>query len=184
MAKKQEETKDPFGEAVPEPAVPVEGDYGEDEGINFETDFNLEDEYKPTPLCPKGNYFGMISGVKWDGQNNALIWDVTLGDDNDGVMSDGVTPIAGQVFDYRNWFPRPGDENEMSARGRQTKRQAKINMIKDFSDKMKLDMSSPKAIISAVQNQDWLGYRVVVTISVEQYQGRFRNNIARMVRSE
>ncbi|MFA5543024.1 MAG: hypothetical protein WDA47_04570 [Bacilli bacterium] len=188
MAKKEEKEQtqtmntDPFGNVqTDEQAFP--GDFS-DEGINFDTDFNLDDEYKPTPLAPKGNYFGTTSGLKWDASNNCLIWDVTLSDENDGVMSDGLTPIAGQVFDYRNWFPKAGDEKEMSARGRQTKRQAKINMIKDFADKMKIDMSTPKAIVDAINNAEWIGIPVIVSVSIDQYQGRFRNTVDRMVARE
>lgn len=177
--KEQEATYDPFADGI------SDGDAGEfydaDSGINFETDFNVDEEYKPIPLAPKGNYFGHVTEVVWDGQNSALVWSVTLSDQNEGAMSDG-SPIAGQVYDYRNWFPKAGDENEKSARGNQTKRQSKINMIKDFSTKMKVDMNSPQAIITAIQNQDWVGIPVVATLVVKAYQGRFRNEISGLQR--
>lgn len=182
MAKKEakeETTVDPFGGDYNPDTDGFPGDF--DEGINFDTDFDLDDEYKPTPLAPKGNYFGSVSGVKWDGQNQALIWNITLSDENEGVMSDGETPLAGQVFYYRNWFPRLGDETEMSKRGNQTKRQAKINMIKDFADGMKISMSSPEQIIQAVQNQDWVGMPVIASVTIESYEGRHRNSISKMV---
>ena len=186
MAKKEETQTttqtDPFGNA-PAGAEDFPGDFS-DEGINFDTDFNLDDEYKPTPLAPKGNYFGTTSGLKWDASNNCLIWSVTLSDENEGVMSDGSTPVSGQIFDYRNWFPKSGDELEMSARGRQTKRQSKINMIKEFADKMKIDMSSPQRIVEAVQNGDWVGISVLVSVGIDQYMGRFRNTVDRMVARE
>lgn len=194
MAKKTEDTQtevqtqtetqtpDPFGNSFP--SEPGPEDFAGDEGINFDTDFDLEDEYKPLPLAAKGTYFGTVSGLKWDAGQNCLIWSVTLSDENEGVLSDGITPLAGQKFDYRNWFPKAGDENEMSSSGRQTKRQAKINMIKDFSDKMKIDMSSPKKIVEAVQNGDWVGIPVVVGVDIDQYMGRFRNTISRMAARE
>ena len=165
---------------VDEEAFP--GTFDTEEGVNFETDFNLDDEYKPTPLAPKGNYLGAVSKVTWEPKNNALCWGVTLSEENEVRMTDG-SPASGQVFDYRNWFPRPGDEHIMTPKGRQTKRQAKINMIKEFSTGMKIDMSSPKKIIDAVQNQDWLGIPVIVSLSIEQYEGRFRNNISKMVQA-
>jgi hypothetical protein len=177
----QTQNTDPFGNTVPETEAP--GDFG-DEGINFDTDFNLEDEYKPAPLAPKGNYFGTTSGLKWDASNNCLIWDVTLSDENAGVLSDGVTPMAGQKFTYRNWFPKAGDENEMSSSGRQTKRQAKINMITDFANGMKIDMSTPKKIVEAVRNGDWVGIPVLVSVGIDSYQGRYRNNVDKMTARE
>ena len=187
MAKKNPfETEDQTNEVTPQSyADDIAGmdmTNGLDGGINFETDFNLEEEYKESPLCPQGNYFGITSGVSWNGETQALEWEVTLDDSNEGVMSDGDTPLAGQTFGYTNWFPKKGDENERTKKGRMTKRQAKINMITDFAKKMQIAMNSPKAIIDAVQNGDWVGIPVVVSISIGQYKGRFNNRIDEMVR--
>lgn len=180
MAQKQGK-KDPIMDNdIPENDVP----FLDEEGINFQTDFNLQDEYKPEPLAPKGNYFGNVSAVRWDGTNQALIWSVVLTEENVGVMSDGETPMAGQVFDYRNWFPRADDKNEMSARGRTTKYQSKINMIKRFADDMQITMNTPQEIINAVTNQDWVGIPVVVSISIDQYKGRYKNVIDNMKRAQ
>lgn len=163
-------------------AIPEDAGVDDVSGINFDTDFDIDAEYKPVPLCPKGNYTGSVTGVSWDAEAAALIWEVVTDNSNEGLMSDGETTIAGQSFTCRNWFPKAGDENERSKSGRMSKRQAKINMIKDFAEKMKVDMNSPKAIIAAVQNSDWIGIPVIISINIEVYQGRSRNSISKMVR--
>jgi len=151
------------------------------EGAHIETDFSLEDEYKPDPLAPQGNYLGSVAGVTFEMANQAIAWRVVLAD-NGGVMSDGETPIDGQAFTYRNWLPRIGDENKMTASGRSTKRQAKINMMKQFADSMQINMDSPTQIMAFIESGDWVGIDVVVSLSMEEYQGRTRNSVSSMAR--
>ena len=136
--------------------------------MHIETDFNLEEEYKPPPLAPQGNYIGNTTGVTFDQSNQALVWETVLVD-NGGVMSDGETPVDGQKFYYRNWLPRPGDKEIMTASGRSTKRQAKINM------------GTPKAVQDAIEAGDWVGLDVLVSLGISEYQGRVRNEITKMV---
>ena len=150
------------------------------EGINIDTDFSLDDEYKPDPLAPTGNYLGAVAGVAFEPANQAIAWKVVLAD-NGGVMSDGETPVDGQTYYYRNWLPRPGDENTMTFSGRSTKRQAKINMMKQFADDMKINMDTPSVIAEAIDNGEWVGLDVITSLAIEEYQGRTRNTISRMV---
>ena len=153
----------------------------ETEGMHIETDFSLDDEFKPDPLAPVANYLGSVAAVALEVGNQAVAWKVVL-NDNGGVMSDGETPIDGQAFYYRNWLPRVGDENKMTASGRSTKRQAKINMMKQFSEEMHIEMDSPPQILAAIESGDWVGIDVVVSLTIDEYQGRTRNNISSMSR--
>lgn len=146
----------------------------------IDTEFDLEDEYKPEPLVPNGNYRGNVVGVGFEPARHAIAWKVTLAE-NGGVMSDGETSIDGWTGYNRNWLPKPGDDNEMTKDGRQTKRQSKINMTKRFAEDMKVNMNTPKIIAEAIRNQDWVGLPVIVSIGLNEYQGVTRNQISKMV---
>lgn len=147
---------------------------------SFDTSFDLEDEYKPDPLISKGNFRGNIIGVVIDTEQSAIIWKIVLAE-NGGVMSDGETPIDGSHQYYRNWLPKPGDENEPSGGGGGNKRQTKINMLKKFADDMKIDMNTPAIIAESILNQDWVGLEVIVSISLNEYMGTTRNQIDKMI---
>lgn len=164
-------------ETQEEPYMPDEALAG---GMPVDTDFDLEEEYKPEPLVPNGNYRGNVVGVSFEPANHAIAWKITLAD-NGGVMSDGETAIDGWSGYNRNWLPKPGDENEMAKDGRQTKRQSKINMTKRFAEDMKINMNTPKIIAESIQNQDWVGLPVIVSLGLNEYQGVTRNQINKMV---
>jgi hypothetical protein len=115
-------------------------------GFQFDTDFDIEAEYKVAPLIPTGQYEGAITGVKFDAADMALVWDISLMADNDVFMTDNETPVSGNVIQYKNYFPKSGDELVRTKSGKMTKRQAKINMIADFQKKMKINMNTAKAI--------------------------------------
>jgi len=159
-----------------------EGDFpAEPEENPFETDFNVDDEYKPTPLVPAGKYEGFVTNVSFDSKDSALVWDVTLKADDDVYMSDNETPVNGNILVYKNWFPRAGDEAVRTKTGKMTKRQAKINMIQDFQRKMKISMNTPDAIVQGVSNAEWIGLEVLATVAVREYEGRFSNQISELV---
>lgn len=149
----------------------------------FESDFSIQDEFKPDPLAPVGSYKGHVIQVGFDAQAQCIVWTVAL-QGNSGLMSDGATPIDGQRFQYRNWLPRAGDENIMTPKGRSTKRQAKINMMKQFADGMKINMNGKNEIVEGISQGLWLGIPVIVKLTLETYEGRTRNNIDRMVRDD
>ena len=170
-------------ETVPEE---IEEEISFDSGeVSFapDTDFDLEDEYKSEPLVTSGNYRGNVIGVVLDTEQHAIVWKVALAE-NGGVMSDGETPIDGSHHYYRNWLPKPGDENEPTKNGRGTKRQSKINMMKRFSDDMKISMNTPTVIAKSITNQDWIGIGVIASISIDEYMGITRNQIDKMVAAE
>jgi hypothetical protein len=149
----------------------------------IESDFNVSDEFKPDPLCPVGTYKGHVIQVGFDAAGQAIVWTVAL-QGNSGTMSDGATPIDGQRYQYRNWLPRPGDEAIMTPKGRSTKRAAKISMLKQFADAMKVQMNSKEDIIKGITEGLWMGIPVICKLSLDTYEGRTRNNIDRMSRDE
>lgn len=148
------------------------------------TDFNLDDEFKEDPLAPSGTYFGTVVEVAYESANNAISWTVVASGNPGLTMADGETPLDGSRFYYRNWLPRPGDENIRTKSGKQTKRQAKINMLKRFQDDMQIDMNTPTAVQDAIMNQEWIGIPVLFTLSIDEYEGRTRNQITKMTRTD
>ena len=141
-------------------------------------DFDVESEYKPTPLIPKGIYEGYVTSVKYNPTDQTIDWVITLeGNDSDLTMLDNETPVNGATLGYRNFLPKPGDELEKTKTGRQTKRQAKINMMKDFADNMGVEMKNPTQILESISNADWIGLRARVTVGYRMWEGRTFNNI-------
>ena len=146
---------------------------------NLETDFDVSSEYKPAPLVPNGEYHGNVTKIELNSESACIAWTITLAD-NGGVMSDDITPIDGSLHWYRNWLPIQGDETEMTKDGKMTKRQAKINMLADFSSAMKIKLNDPKQIKEDIANQVWLGLSVMVNIETSEYNGKVSNNIKKM----
>jgi len=149
------------------------------DGFKFDTDFDVEDEFKVPPLVPAGRYEGYVTGVRFDAGDQALVWDVTLKAD-DVMMSDNETPVSGNVMTYKNWFPKAGDESIRTKTGKMTKRQAKINMIQEFQKKMRINMNTPDAILDGVQNAEWIGLEVIVVVEIREWEGRTSNQIKEM----
>ena len=149
----------------------------------FESDFNLEDEYTPEPLAPAGTYRGHVISVSFDPTQQAIVWQVVL-QGNGSYMSDGKTPVDGSRHYFRNWLPRPGDENIMTPSGRSTKRAAKISMMSKFAEGMKIQMNTKDAIIQGITEGTWMGIPVFAKLSLNTYQGNTRNQIDSMTRDE
>ena len=174
----KKETTQP--QTTEEPTVQVAPESYDPSNEDMESaEFNLEEEYKPTPLVPGGRYLGNITGVKYVQEDETVLWEVVL-DENGGVCNDGETPVDGVKLFTRNWLPKVGDECEMTKDGKMNKRQAKVNMLKRFQDDMKIDMNSKSIILSSIQNQEWLGAAVLLDVGVREYEGRFFNEIKRM----
>jgi len=161
----------------------MQENYDPAEGMSsfLQEDFSLEDEYKPEPLIPKSNCRGNVLGVNVDAERSAIVWKVALAE-NGTMCTDGKTPVDGQHVYFRNWLPKPGDENEMEANGRVTKRQGKINRLKRFADGMAINMDTPQTIASSIEDQIWVGSPVVCSIDFNEYQGNISNQVQRMVR--
>jgi hypothetical protein len=120
--------------------------------------------------------------VIFDSGRNAISWELCL-HDNGGVMSDGETPIDGVHVYYRNWLPKPGDENIPTKSGKSSKRQAKINMLRDFSSATDVNMDTPQEIATALSEGLWIGTEFDVDISVREWESRFSNEVTRIRRS-
>jgi len=145
--------------------------------------FNVDDEYKPDPLIPKGTYHGAVTNVSFNGTQYCIIWDICL-HDNGGVQNDGETQIDGAHVWFRNWLPRPGDEDILTASGKTNKRQSKINMLKKFSEELDLDMTTPQLIAESINEAQWIGIEVDCDVEIDEYMGKHRNGINRMRKSK
>ena len=145
-------------------------------------DFNVDDEYKPDPLIPRGTYHGVATKIAFVPAQHNITWSFCL-HDNGGAMNDGKTPIDGAYVFYRNWLPKPGDENELTKSGRNNKRQSKINMLKDFQTALEVDMSTPAKIATALAEQHWIGVEADLDVDIDEYEGRFKNVVNRVKKS-
>jgi len=157
-------------------------DSNESEETLGSLDFNVEDEYKPDPLIPKGVYHGVVTNVSFNAAQFCLVWDICL-HDNGGVMNDDETPIDGAHIWARNWLPKPGDESIKTASGRTNKRQSKINMLKAFGAELEIDISTPQIISTAIVENLWVGLEVDAEVDIDEYQGRFRNSVNKLKKS-
>lgn len=147
---------------------------------NLDMNFNLEEEYVADPLIPQGTYTGAVTDVSYDPEKLCIVWQFTLAD-NGGEMNDGETPIDGAKVYARNWLPKPGDEDVMTPSGKNNKRQAKINMLSDFADKMNIDMNTPEAIMRGINESEWIGKEVVITLDIREWEGKFSNDVKKVV---
>jgi hypothetical protein len=157
------------------------GEVDENGGAATMGDFDLDAEFKPEPLIPGGKgYKAAVKSVKVEPKANCITWSVVL-HDNDVLASDGVTSVDGMELWFRNWLPKPGDENEFSKSGKATKRQSKINMLTKFAQKMKINMGTPQIIAQAISEGEWIGLEVIVEIQLDDYKGEVKNIINSMV---
>ena len=147
---------------------------------NMDMSFNLEDEYVVDPLVPNGTYHGAVTDVSYDPEKLCIVWQFTLAD-NGGEMNDGETEIDGSKIYTRNWLPKPGDEDTLTPSGKSTKRQAKINMLSDFSRKMGIDMNTPAEIMTGINDSEWIGIEVLLTIEIREWEGKFSNDVKKVV---
>ncbi len=145
-------------------------------------DFNVDEEYRPDPLIPKGIYHASAISTKFNPAQYCIVWDFCL-HDNGGVMNDGQSPVDGAHVFFRNWLPKPGDESIPTKSGKTNKRQSKINMLKDFQESLCIDMSTPAKIATGIQEQVWVGVEADMEVDAEEYQGRFRNVVGRVKKS-
>ena len=149
------------------------------EAAALETDFDLEDEYKPTPLIPNGKYTGSITKSIYT--VGCLRLYVTLAG-NDGFMSDGEPAIDGAQEIFNIWLPKKGDESELTKSGKQTKRQWKINNAKKQGDALGINLNNLQAIKDGAESGDWVGIEVTVEIQSGEFNGEARNEINRIAK--
>lgn len=150
---------------------------------NLDMDFNLEEEYVVDPLIPNGTYHGSVTDVSYDSEKLCIVWQFTLSE-NGGEMNDGETPIDGAKVYARNWLPKPGDEDVLTPSGKSSKRQAKINMLSDFAKNMNIDMNTPAEIMTGINDAEWVGIEVSVTLDIREYEGKFSNDVRKVLAVE
>jgi len=148
-------------------------------GTDIESNFDTEDEYKQAPLIPNGKYKGAIVEVKFNKEEQTIEWVVSLSE-NGGLMNDGESPIDGNQLSFKNWLPKDGDENKPTKKGNQSTRQAKINMLHKFAEKMKVNMKNPAVIMNSIYNSEWVGRPVRVDVEIREWEGNYFNNIKDM----
>lgn len=139
-------------------------------------DFNVVDDYKPEPIIPNGTYHGGITNVTFNTAGFNITWKICL-HDNGGVMSDGETPIDGAYVDNLTWLPKPGDENLYTDSGKWTKKQWKINALAEQLQDLGITAATGKEIAEAIENAEWVGIEVDVTIENEVYKGKTRSKV-------
>lgn len=156
---------------------------GDDNEADAAVDFDVDDEYKPAPLIPNGNYFGSVSKVTFEGAR--LAFQVTLAENGDEfVLSDGETPLDGAQEYYNVWLPKAGDDKALTKSGRQTKRQWKINNMKKVGEKLGISLQNPAQIRQAALDGEWVGLDVIVSIGQREYNGEVQNEITDMAARE
>ncbi len=137
-------------------------------------DFNVDEEYKATPLIPNITTQGTIQDIiLW---NNVLTIFFVIEDESAATMNDGETPINGATVKKKIFLPKEEDKSEMTKNGRQSKYQFKINQLKRFCDQSNLDLRSPTAIMEAV-NGSLTGETLQIQIVTSQYRGEFFNEV-------
>lgn len=139
-------------------------------------DFNIQDEYVPDPILPNGTYHGAVTKVTFNPAKSTINWSICL-HDNGGFLSDNTTSIDGSYTYYTNLLPVSGDENSMIKSGKQTKRQWKINALAEFCEKLGIDMSTPKKILEALEEQIWVGMEVTVDTEIQEYNGSVSSRV-------
>lgn len=139
-------------------------------------DFNLDNDVKIAPVAVDGNYFGAISGGKVDLKSAQVQIEITLSE-NGGVLSDGETPVDGYRFTHRLFLPKPEDKNNMTASGRETKWQWKVNNMAKFFANIGVNLPTLSAIDQACKDGDLVGIDVKVELTTEEYNGELKNNL-------
>jgi hypothetical protein len=146
----------------------------EQQGFIIDDDFNLGDDYKPSPLIPNGNYYANVIEVSLG--DYMIKFKLAL-EGNDGVMSDGETPLDGQHETFIIWLPKPEDGEIYTSSGKQTKRQWKLNNMAETFAALGLEVNTPADITQAIEEQAWLGLNVIIKVGVGSYKGKPRNEI-------
>lgn len=154
-----------------------------EENSVIDSDFNLEDDYKPEPIMRKAWYKGRVAEVTLDEEGARIAWKVTL-DGNGGFMSDGETEVDGSSYVFNNWLPKAGDKDEPTKSGKGTKFQSKVNMLAKFSADMDIDMNNMASIRQNVGEQNWVGIPVLIHLAPEEYQGNVSMKGQNMKRRE
>lgn len=145
------------------------------------TEFNLEEEYKPTPLIPNAvGYHAYITDAKYERKGPNILLEWTL-KDNGGYCSDGETAIDGRKQWQRLWLPKPGDEKELTKSGDMTKRQSKINMLTKALQSLKIKAVTLADLLEKIANSELIGLEGKIDIGLDTWQGQTSNKVTKSV---
>lgn len=150
--------------------------------VEYNDDFDLDSDYKPVPLIPSGDYAGNIVETRVDDQIGAIVIVGQLQNNPEQVCSDGDTPVDGQSVALKLWLPKSGDETTMTPKGNQTKRQWKLNNIKESLDKLGIVAPTMTAIRDQIASGAWLLDDVVISVEVSTYKGQVSNDARSITR--
>jgi len=164
-----------------QPNLPNKGTntMSETKSYDANLDFNLTEDYKEPGLIPDGTYHANVTSVVFDREKSCFTWKVTLAE-NGGVCTDDETAIDGNTLEFKNWLPKPGDEKEMTASGRMTKRQSKINSLAKFMKKMQLKEETVPQILEAIDNAEYIGLEVDINIGTKVFNDTTFNEVKDM----
>jgi len=142
---------------------------------SIDTSFDIENDFKPEPLIPPGTYRGNIIGTSFGAGHVRFKFSLA---DNGGYMSDGETEIDGNQLIFKLWLPKPGDETEYTASGRQTKRQWKINNMKKVFDELKITIKTFNDLQELVENQELIGTEIIAAVGLNEYNSNITNDVS------
>lgn len=145
--------------------------------MDFDDDFDLDRDYTPTPIIPKGDYWGNITRTGLNKEANSIDFTCLFEGNGDDVCADGETPVDGISAVFKLWLPKPEDATKYIKSGGMTKRQFKLNAIKEFIDSMGFSANTMQEIKSALENGDWLTDGVKINVQVDTYKGNTRHQI-------
>lgn len=148
----------------------------EEKEVSVDTDFNLETDYKETPILYTGEYTGAITDEKM--AKGLIQFELTVGDNQENeVCTDGQTQSAGCKAYYKIWLPVAGDREKLVKSGKQTKFQWKINNMAEAFKALEFPQRSFAEISEAVNNKDHVGVDVKFGISHQEYKGKIQENV-------
>lgn len=144
---------------------------------DYTDEFNLDKDYVPVPVIPAGPYNANIVSAKLDTALGAIVIMCQLQGNPDANCSDGTTPVDGQQVAFKLWLPKPGDEATMTKSGKQTKRQWKLNTIKETLDKLGINAPTISEIKNQIAAGTWNKDGVSVDVTVDTFKGQVNNNV-------
>jgi len=144
-------------------------------------DFDIEDDFKPEPLIPRGIYHGSVTKVTLVTDKCYIMWEITFAD-NGMMMSDDETPVDGAKLIAFNYLPKPGDADELTASGKNNKRQSKINMLAQFAQTLGITskMKNLLTITETIENAEFIGMEVDAAVIIDEYNGRVSSKIDKL----
>ncbi|HED38708.1 MAG TPA: hypothetical protein ENI76_10780 [Ignavibacteria bacterium] len=141
----------------------------EEAGVNvgMDMDFNASEEAIDIPFLAEGVYIAKIQSVMY--KTDISLLEITWVLENNGGTYPGTEfSIDGAKVKQNIWLPKAGDEKEMSANGKMTKRQSKLNSLKRFCETLGVSGNTPEEINDAILSGSWGGVTGRITVKVKE----------------